>query len=203
MKILLVDDHPAFRAGVAAVLRRDAFELAEAGTVAAALECARDVVFDLVIVDLVLPERGGLELVRELRAVQPLGRILILSMIDDSIRVAEALRAGVNGYALKSQPVDEMLEAVRTVLAGERYVAPGFSEIGTQPLPLDQLTPRERMVFALLVQGLSSRAVAEELVVARRTVDEHRRRIMQKLDAHSIVDLLRIARRCGVLEANK
>ena len=202
VKTLLVDDHPAFRAGVAALLKSDLGDIVEAGSVSAALARAHVEDFDLAIVDVVLPETGGIALVRELHALQPGCRILALSMIEEPIQIAEILRAGAAGYALKSQSADQLLPAVRAVLGGTRYVAPGFSEaIDALQLPLDRLTRRERSVFDLLVRGLASREIAAKLAVARRTIDEHRRRIMQKLDARSVVDLIRIARRYGALDA--
>ena len=204
VKTLLVDDHPAYRAGVAALLDLETRvrDIVEAGTVSAALTFARQHSFGLAIVDVMLPDTSGLALVRELHALQPDCRILVLSMVDEPIRVTEMLRAGATGYALKSQPVDDLMPAVRAVLEGHRYLPPGFESTvaENEPLPLDRLTRRERSVFELLVRGLGSRGVAERLAVARRTIDEHRRRIMQKLEARSIVDLIRIAMRYGVLD---
>jgi DNA-binding NarL/FixJ family response regulator len=202
---MIVDDHPGYRAGLHVVLAHDAriVSVHEAGTVSAALALARTRLFDLVIVDVLLPETSGLDLVRRLAARQPTARILALSMIDEPIRIAEMLRAGATGYAFKSQPVTEILEAVHQVLDGHQYLPPGLPLtnifIAGAPLPLERLTPRERTVFDLLVRGLRNQKVAEQLLVARRTIDAHRRHIMQKLGARSIVDLIRIAMRHGAL----
>lgn len=202
---LIVDDHPGYRAGLAVLLSHDSriASVSEAPSVSEALALARSRAFELVTVDVVLPETGGASLVRELVALQPKCRILALSMIDEPIRVAEMLRAGANGYAFKSQPVDEILPAVHRVLDGERYLPPRLAPSmieGTQ-LPLEKLTPRERSVFDLLVRGLRSQMVADQLSIARRTIDTHRRHIMQKLGARSVVDLIRIAMRHGALES--
>jgi two-component system, NarL family, response regulator FusR len=199
---MIVDDHPGYRAGLNAVLAHDLriASVQEAGSVSAALGLAQTRSFDLVIVDVVLPETGGLDLVRTLPAIQPTARILVLSMIDEPIRVAEMLRAGATGYAFKSQPVADILEAVYGVLDGHRYLPPQLaanSFIAGAPLLLERLTARERTVFDLLVRGLRNQKVAEQLMVSRRTIDAHRRHIMQKLGARSIVDLIRIAAQHG------
>ena len=201
--VLVVDDHPTYRAGIHVLLDCDPVvrSVTEAGRVSHALAAASTRAFDLAIVDVVLPETGGASLVRQLKQRHPSCRVLALSMIDEPIRIAEMLRAGAHGYALKSQPVDDILPAVHTVLRGERYLPPQMtpvpSVIDGAPLPLDRLTARERTVFDLLVRGLTNRSVAEHLAIARRTIDEHRRHIMRKLGARSIVDLIRIAMRSG------
>ena len=201
--VLVVDDHPTYRAGIHVLLDCDPVvrSVTEAGRVSHALAAASTRAFDLAIVDVVLPETGGASLVCQLKQRHPSCRVLALSMIDEPIRIAEMLRAGAHGYALKSQPVDDILPAVHTVLRGERYLPPQMtpvpSVIDGAPLPLDRLTARERTVFDLLVRGLTNRSVAEHLAIARRTIDAHRRHIMRKLGARSIVDLIRIAMRSG------
>lgn len=205
--VLVVDDHPAYRAGVHVLLEYDPSirSVTEAASVAEALATARAQQFDLAIVDVVLPGGGGPALARQLVACQPACRVLALSMIDEPIRIAEMLRAGAHGYALKSQPVEDILPAVHSVLRGERYLPPQMTPvppvIDGAPLPLDRLTARERTVFDLLVRGLTSRSVAEHLLIARRTIDAHRRHIMRKLGARSIVDLIRLAMRSGSIRS--
>ena len=199
--VLIVDDHPAYRAGMHVLLEYDPRirSVTEAAAVSEALVAAATRSFDLAIIDVVLPETGGASLVRQLRQRQPACRVLALSMLDEPIRVAEMLRAGAQGYALKSQPVDDILPAIQTVLRGERYLPPQMTPvppvIDGAPLPLDRLTARERTVFDLLVRGLTNRSVAEHLLIARRTIDAHRRHIMRKLGARSIVDLIRLPMR--------
>ncbi|MBA3499377.1 MAG: response regulator transcription factor [Myxococcota bacterium] len=203
MDVLIVDDHPAYRAGMHALLGHDPNirSVTEAASVSEALAIAETRTFQLAIVDVVLPETGGASLVRQLRERQPACRTLALSMIDEPIRIAEMLRAGAVGYALKSQPVDDIMPAIHAVLRGERYLPPQMtpvpSVIDGAPLPLDRLTARERTVFDLLVRGLTNRGVADNLMIARRTIDAHRRHIMRKLGARSIVDLIRLAMRSG------
>lgn len=204
---VVVDDHPAFRAGLASLLARDAHiaSVSEAGTVAEALELAAQQTYDLAIVDVVLPEGGGAALCRQLAALQPQCKVLALSMIDEPVRIAEIMRAGAAGYALKSQPVDEILGAVDVVLGGSRYLPTRVADAVTplittdEPLPLERLTQRERDVFDLLIRGFGNQLVSDTLAIARRTVEAHRRHIMQKLEARSIVDLIRVAIRHGLI----
>ena len=116
------------------------------------------------------------------------------------------MRAGASGYALKSQPTDEILDAIRAVLAGERYLAPRLPRAHVDDLvaaktagPFDKLSPREREIFDLLVRGQTNDRVAAQLHISVRTVETHRQNIMDKLRAHSIVDLVRLAARHGLI----
>src|SRR5688572_13908251 len=143
-EVLIVDDHPGYRAGLHAVLAHDAqiTSVHEAGSVSEALELARTQKFELVIVDVLLPDTGGLALVRELARLQPATQVLVLSMIEEPIRIAEMLRAGAAGYAFKSQPVSGLMDAVHRVLEGHSYLPPLLPTdafISGAPLPLERL----------------------------------------------------------------
>ena len=126
-------------------------------------------------------------------------------MIDDEPSVSDALEAGVRGYACKSQPASEVVEAIREVARGHSYLAPQLADTvlpmpgKRRPRPLDKLTAREREVFDLTVAGRSTRDVATELVISPRTVETHRARILRKLEAHSALDLVRMAASWGML----
>jgi DNA-binding NarL/FixJ family response regulator len=206
-RTLLVDDHPLFRSGLRVVLERSlaVIVIGEADRASVALAIARDHVLDLAIVDVVVPESGGATLVRALRAIRPDCAILALSVLDEPLRVADMLRAGATGYALKSQAAEEIVSAVGEVLGGIRYLAPAIAIdavdalIAAANFPLDQLTGRERGVFELLVRGKSNAKVAALLAIAPSTVEAHRRHIMQKLQARSVVDLVRVALRHGAI----
>ena len=120
--------------------------------------------------------------------------------------IATMLRAGATGYALKSQPPNEIKEAVRAVLQGIRYLPPRIPEHAILPLvennsghPFERLTRREREIFELLIRGRSNDEIGSRLFIARRTVETHRQRIMKKLAAHSIIDMIRAAARHGAL----
>jgi DNA-binding NarL/FixJ family response regulator len=126
--------------------------------------------------------------------------VLGLSVIEDPGLIADMLRAHACGFAVKTQPIAEIIDALRQVLGGVRYLPPGVSRdaidselAGTRTHPLRRLTKREREVFELLIRGHSNDEIATELVIARRTVETHRQRIMNKLAAHSIAQMQRIA----------
>jgi DNA-binding NarL/FixJ family response regulator len=206
-RVVLVDDHPVFREGLAAVLDREPdFEIVgQAAGVAEALELVPRVLPNLIVVDLVLRTGNGdgVELTRALRE-RTEARILGLSVIEEPTRIAELLHAGALGFACKTQPVTELIDALRTIASGARYVPPSLRPevellARAATLPYETLTPRERDVLALLLQGLTNDQIATRMFISPRTVDTHRQRVMGKLGVHSIVDLLRLAARRGEL----
>jgi two-component system, NarL family, nitrate/nitrite response regulator NarL len=205
-RLLLVDDHPLFRAGVRELLDHDGrfVVFGEAGTTSAAIVVAKATSFDAALVDVVVPEDGGPSFVRVLHAQQPACKILALSMLDEPIRVAQMMRAGATGYALKSDPLESITSGLAEVLSGARYLSPNLARAEVESLlvaaqlPLEQLTARERSVFDLLIRGDTSAEIAVQLEIARSTIETHRRSIMRKLAADSVVDLVRVAIRHGV-----
>lgn len=212
-QVVLVDDHPVFRRGLAAVLREEP-DLEIAGEAAAAdeaLAIARDRQIDLAVVDVLLPRISGVSLVAELRELQPGCKVLGLSVIDEPCVIADLLRAGACGHALKRQPPREIIDAIRQVLGGVRYLAPEVEAAhvdgelergdGARDRPIERLTRREREVFELLIRGYSNDEISSHLFISRRTVETHRQRITRKLATHSIVELQRVAARYGGLLA--
>ena len=206
--VLLVDDHPLFRQGLAVALRRetDLVVVGEAGNAEEALELARRVAVDIAIVDMLMPTTSGIGLSSELFELQPHCKVLILSVIDDPGLIADVLRAHACGYALKTQGTAEIIDAVRQVLGGLRYLPPMVSRDAIEEelaasvrQPLERLTRREREVFELLIRGHSNDEIATSLAISRRTVETHRQRVMNKLSAHSVVKMQRIAARHGGL----
>jgi two-component system uhpT operon response regulator UhpA len=207
-QLLLVDDHPLMRAGLALLFNQEP-DL----HVAAAVACASDALdvvrrghIDVAIIDVLLPTMSGISLAAQLLEVDPNLKILALSALDEPVMVATMLRAGAKGYAHKSQPPGEIKEAVRTVLQGIRYLPPRIPEGAVLPLiesipghPFERLTRREREIFELLIRGRSNDEIGSRLFIARRTVETHRQRIMKKLAAHSIIDMIRAAARHGAL----
>ena len=207
-RIALIDDHPLFRQGLAVALRGEADlqVVGDAGTAAEALELARTGELDLAVVDILMPGTSGISLTSELYELQPACKVLGLSVIDEPGIVADMLRARACGFALKTQPVAEIIDAIRQVLGGLRYLAPRISrdavdaELADVPShPLARLTRREREVFELVIRGRSNDEVAVVLVMSRRTVETHRQRIMRKLSAHTLAEMQRIAARHGGL----
>jgi DNA-binding NarL/FixJ family response regulator len=207
-RVLIVDDHPLFRVGLRALLECDSTltVVADVATAAEALEVARATSLEIAIVDVVLPAVSGATLTAELRHLQPACKILAVSMLHNNTRIAEMLRAGANGFANKTQPPDALVAAVRFVLGGIRYLPPTVSSEAIDAVindqnawPLEQLTAREREVFELIVEGCSTDEIASRLVIARRTVEAHRYRVMHKLAARSVVDLVHVATRYGIV----
>jgi len=142
----------------------------------------------------------------ELFELQPRCKVLILSVIDDPGLIADVLRAHACGYALKTQDTAEIVEAIRQVLGGLRYLPPMVPRDAIEEelaanvrQPLERLTRREREVFELLIRGYSNDEIATSLAISRRTVETHRQRVMNKLSAHSIVKMQWIAARHGGL----
>lgn len=174
--------------------------IGEAADGAEAIALARRETIDLAIVDVLMPTVSGVGLAVELHECQPTCRVLGLSVIDEPGLIADMLRAHASGFALKTQPVSEIIDAVRQVLGGIRYLAPTIASdavdaalSGGRNQPLERLTKREREIFELLIRGNSNDEIATRLYIARRTVETHRQRIMHKLSAHSILQMQRIA----------
>lgn len=200
-QIAIVDDHPLFRQGLAVTLRREADldVVGEASDAEQAIELAKRVALDAAVVDILMPTTSGISLTSELFELQPKCRVLGLSVIDDPGLIADMLRAHACGFALKTQPSAEIVDALRQVLGGLRYLPPSVSRdavdaelAGTSARPFQRLTRREREVFELLIRGRSNDEIASKLFISRRTVETHRQRIMNKLSAHSIAQMQRI-----------
>lgn len=205
---ILVDDHPLFRAGLALTISAepDLEVVAQAGTADEAIDAVRRSTIDVAVVDVLMPTTTGISLASELAEVNPSVKILALSVLDQPNVIASMLRAGASGYALKSQPPAEVMDAIRAVLTGERYIPPSISRNDVFKLvnqddaqPLHRLTRREREIFDLLIRGHSNDEIGSRLFIARRTVETHRQRIMKKLATHSLVDMIRVAARQGAL----
>lgn len=207
-KVVVVDDHPLFRSGLAHVLRDDAqLDLvADVGSADEAMAIIRREAIDLVLLDVLMPGTTGMSLAAEILAIRPC-KLLALSVLDEINTIVAMLRAGASGYAFKSQEPREIAAAVRSVLQGVPYLPPSvprhevFRQLSSQDeTPLERLTPREREVFDLMIHGHTNDEIASRLFIARRTVDTHRLHIQRKLATHSIVEMIRIAARHGGLE---
>lgn len=209
--IALVDDHQLFLDGLRAVIstQPDLRVVAASTSAATAMSMLQQTHADVVVMDLMMPGISGLTLARELLRNDPQRRMLALSMVADEPSVAEAFRAGVLGYACKSQPAEQVVAAIRDVARGATYLAPeladkfagGSNAIRSRQAshPLTALTQRERQVFELTVAGKTTRDVARELSISRRTVETHRSRVLHKLGVHSALDLVRLAASWGLL----
>jgi DNA-binding NarL/FixJ family response regulator len=214
IRVLIVDDHQLFREGIRSILAAQpdlqiVGEAARADEAYAAVEEARP---DVLLLDYFLPGVAGPNIAREILRRNRGTRVLMLSMFLQEDLVAEALEVGALGYASKDQSSQALIEAIRAVARGERYLAPSLSPAvleqyvavrrnGERALtPLGALTARERDVFHLLVRGLSNEAVAQELSISKRTAETHRGRILRKLRVHSATELVLFAARHRLLE---
>ncbi len=208
MLVALVDDHPLFRHGLAAVLRQepDLDVVGEVGNARDAIAVATQFALDIAVVDVMMPSTTGIALAAQLFELCPRCRVLGLSMIDDPGLIADMLRAHACGFAVKSQSIADIVDAIRQVLGGVRYLPPGVSrtaidaELVEAPArPLGRMSKREREVFELLIRGSSNDEVAAHLFISRRTVESHRQHIMKKLSARSVLEMQRVAARSGGL----
>jgi DNA-binding NarL/FixJ family response regulator len=209
MHILIADDHGVLRAGLAALLNYETgFEvIAEAENSEDALRLAAERHPDLVLMDLNMPEMGGIEATRRIRNTLPDVRVLILTLYEDVDLVREAIQAGADGYILKRAVKTELINAIHSVMRGDLYVHPSmmralFSEpeTGTKPsTPLPEpLTTREVDVLRLIARGHTNSQIAEILSLSVRTVEYHRANLTGKLNLHSRVDLIRYAAENGI-----
>ncbi len=204
IRVMIADDHAVVRQGIRNVLEEvDGLEVvAEAGDGDEALELARKLRPDVVLLDVTMPGRTGLEVTRELRSDEIESGILILSMHDDPEYVLQAVRAGADGYVLKDVTPAELRKAIQTVHEGREY----FAERVTHQLSvglraelereqrksrLESLTARETEVLVLVAEGLTNREIAEKLEISPRTVETHRERLMTKLRIRTVAGLTR------------
>ncbi len=207
IRILIAEDQQLVRQGLAALLKAEDIEIVgEAEDGEAAVDMARSLRPDIVLMDLSMPVLDGVEATRRIKRVAPQIKVLILTVANCERRVAEALAAGADGYALKKLGHDELMAAITAVRSGKHYLGPGLNEEAVREY-LDgadtvavALTAREREVLRLIAQGLKNREIAETLSIAIKTVETHRTKIMQKLDLHNSAELATYAMRRGLIE---
>jgi DNA-binding NarL/FixJ family response regulator len=210
IKLVLVEDHEVVRQGLRALLvaEPDFQIVGETGDGLAAAELVAQLRPDVLVLDLMLPGLGGMEVVREVRQRSPETRVVILSMHTNEAYVLGALQAGAVAYVLKKSGASELLAAIRAAWTGRRYLSPPLSEVAIQayveksratPDPYQTLTAREREVLHLMVEGLTSAEIAGKLVISHRTVEMHRSRVMHKLGLDKKTDLIRYAIKRGLL----
>jgi DNA-binding NarL/FixJ family response regulator len=195
-RLLVVDDHPIFRDGLAGLLATlpDMGDVRTADSAEEALQQLADTPFDIVLMDINLPDASGVEATRQLTQQAPATAVLMVTMVDDDDSVYAALAAGARGYVLKDASADEILAAVRTVVAGgavfgaaiaTRILAkqPSRAAIHETLTPAEPLTSREQDVLALLADGASNHQIARTLGLSIKTVQNHVSRILDKLQA--------------------
>jgi DNA-binding NarL/FixJ family response regulator len=209
IRILIVDDHTVVRAGLKLLIdaEDDMEAVGEAGNAREAIFEARSLKPDLILMDVVMPDQSGLEVVPTVRAEHPETKVLVLSMQDDPRYVKEAFAAGASGYVLKEAADVELVAAIREVAGGGRYVHPALGARlvaaeaeAERRADEDPLSDREREVLRLLALGHTNQEIAKMLYISVRTAETHRAHIMQKLRLSSRAELVRYALANHLLE---
>lgn len=208
--IYLVDDHAIVRDGLRSMLEAGGYAVVgEASNATAALADVARLKPDLLLLDLNLGGRSGIELLAEVQRRSLPVRCIVLTMSDQPRHVAEALRLGAVGYLLKGSSRTVLMDAIAAVAAGKRFFGPEVGDLAAQALaagdqadPLGQLSPREREIITMVVKGESSPVIAEKLHLSPKTVDSYRSRLMAKLGVDDITALVRFAIRHGLIDVD-
>ncbi|HET9979147.1 MAG TPA: response regulator transcription factor [Ktedonobacterales bacterium] len=220
IRILLVDDHPIFRAGLRALLESqpDVRVVGEAGNGAEAITRARELQPDIILLDISMPDMDGLEALRRMQAGHVPGKALVLTMHAENEYLLQVLESGGYGYVLKQGVDTDLFTAIRRVAAGDVFLYPSatkllLSRYRDQKRALEEnsdssasddgLSDREREVLALTAQGYSSQEIGEQLALSAKTVETYRTRVMRKLNLRHRSDLVRYALRAGLLQTEE
>jgi len=203
IKVLLVDDHPVVRKGLCSCLKdRDNLKIVgEASDGEEAIRLVKELVPDIVLMDLNMPGMGGVQVTETLRKQSPQTKILVLSMHSNREYILPVIKAGARGYVLKDAPPDELVRAIEAVHAGATYFSPSVARIALNQYvseadesdPQSRLSEREREVLTHIAEGLSNKEIAMKLGIGVRTIETHRERVMRKLDIHSVAGLTKFA----------
>lgn len=202
IRILTVDDHQLLREGIAAVLdaQPDMTLVGEAGTGREAIESFRRLRPDVTLMDLRMPDMGGIEAISVIRAESPNARIIVLTTYAGDAQAAAALKAGASGYLLKNLVRKELIETIRVVHAGRRRVPPEIATEIAEHVADDALTEREIEVLRRVAAGKSNKLIAAELDISEGTVKTHMKSILPKLDASDRTHAVTIALKRGILD---
>lgn len=210
MRILIADDHSIVREGLKSLInKQSAMEVVgEAEDGQMAIQLTKELSPDVVIMDISMPNMNGIEATREILRDKPDTKIIILSMYTDKHIVKESLEAGVHGYILKSNLLDELLKAIKTIKANERYLSPRITgiivddyinlKVNDKAKKHIKLTSRERQIIQLLSEGKTIKEIARIINVSPKTADANRRKIMNKLNIHNTAELTKYALREGL-----
>ena len=204
-RILLADDHAITRQGLRALIEQqtDMEVVGEAKDGREAVDLARQVAPDVIIMDVTMPNLNGVDATAEIVRRLPTARVIALSIHSRGALVADMLKAGASGYLLKECLFDELVEAVKAVSSGETYLSPKIAGVVVTDYvkrlsarvdsPLDKLTDRQRQILQLIAEGKNTKQIALQLHGSPKTIDANRRQIMDKLGAHSIAELVKFA----------
>ena len=204
IRVLIVEDHTIVRQGLISLLETfSEIEIAgQCGTGLDGLRLARELSPDVIILDLSLPDMGGIEVIHSLKEDCPTARVVVLSMHSGPEYVKPALHAGAKGYLVKGADVRDLVKAIQAALQDEVFLSPGVAKVllDSDASPLtERLSPREQEILRYVAQGKTSREVGIILSISTKTVENHRQNIMRKLEVHDVVSLTRLAIRSGLV----
>ena len=215
IKVLVVDDHVLFRRGLEVVLAQepDIVLVGEAADGTEAVEQAAELLPDVVLLDVRMPRRGGIEACAAIKEVAPTTRIIMLTISDDEADLYDAIKAGASGYLLKEISIDDISAAIRAVAGGQSLISPSMASKlltefasmikksdDSQQLPAPRLTQREVEVLKLVARGLNNREIGATLFISENTVKNHIRNILEKLQLHSRMEAVMYAVREKILD---
>lgn len=216
--VLIIDDHPMFREGLKAIIAHDDrfHVVGEAGTGREGIRRAGECKPDLLIIDISLPDKNGIQVTRDILALLPASKVLIVSMHSKIDYVSKALKSGASGYLIKESASETLLTGLDSVSMGRYFLDPslsqeitenliGFSakEPGMSDIAYRDLTNREQEVMRLVVEGFTTREIADKLCVSAKTIENHRTNLMNKLGIHRTVELIRYAARLGLIDLDR
>ncbi len=215
LSVLIVDDHPLFREGIKAMISRDRTLViaGEAGSMEEGFRVAKDLVPDLVTVDVSLPDGSGIELARDICEKIAGPKVIMLSMHAEVSYIVKAFEAGALGYIVKESASETLIQGLHAVATGDYFLDARLTPQVVQRLmgetqkqlkikntTYDALTPREQEIMVLLCEGHQAKEIAKQLFISPKTVENHRANIMAKLDVHSILELVRYAVKLGLVD---
>jgi DNA-binding NarL/FixJ family response regulator len=204
-RVLLADDHLIVRESLRYVLLQEGFEIiAGVPNGREAVNLAKKLRPDVALIDFSMPLLNGTDAARAIRTVSPRTKTILLTMYNEDQYVLEALRAGIKGYVLKTQPTADLIQAINAINEGATYLSPGISEsvvraaLAREPAE-DPLTQREREILQLIAEGKTNKEICQQLGISVKTVESHRRNVMVKLDIHETAGLVRHAIKIGLI----
>ena len=210
IKVLLVDNHAIIREGLRSLLEKqpEMEVIADTDDGRKAIELVRELLPDIVIMDITMPGLNGIEATRQITAEFPDVKVIALSIHSKRRFVADMLSAGATGYILKECLFDELVQAIKAVAAGGRYLSPRITDVvvndyvkrlsATAYSPFEDLKSRQREVLQLVAEGKSTKQIALDLHVSTKTIEANRRQIMEKLNIYSVAELTKYAVREGL-----
>ncbi|HUU63663.1 MAG TPA: response regulator transcription factor [Dehalococcoidia bacterium] len=212
INVLIVDDHAIVRDGICSLLALagDMEVVGEAANGREGLEKARQLLPDVILMDMAMPIMGGLEAIRRIRKEFSEIKILILTQYDDKDHVFPVIQAGANGFISKTAASSELISGIRAIFAGESYLSPAIAKLFVEDYQrvalkedikdhYEQLTDREREILKLVVEGYKTQQIAEMLTITPKTVEGHKTSLMNKLGIHNTIELVKYALRRGII----